>query len=204
MTVRVVVPFDAVAPKSRLGDVLDPGEREAFAEAMLRDVIEAVDAAGATPEVLATAPVDVPVSVTVDERPLTPAVNARLAAGDLPVAVVMADLALATPAALTRLFEADGDVVIVPGLGGGTNAVRTNTPDFRVDYHGGSVRDHRRIAEDIGAPLTEVDSMRLATDIDEPVDLPEVLLHAGGRAHRWLADRFRLEPTDGRVGVTRR
>lgn len=204
MTVRVVVPYDAAAPKTRLADVFSASERRTFAEAMLRDVLATVRAADASPEVLATADIDVAAPVTVDERPLTPALNDVLAGADPPIAIVMADLALATPNALARLFDTDDDVVLVPGLGGGTNAVLTRVPDFRLDYHGASIQDHRAIAHDIGATIRELDSFRLATDIDEPVDLPEVLLHADGHAADWLADRFRIDAADGRVTVTRR
>ncbi len=94
---RVVVPYAATEPKTRLADVLSPDERAAFAEAMLADVLAAVRATGRDPEVLATAPVETDAPVTVDDRPLTEAVNAVLAGTDGPVAVVMADLALATP-----------------------------------------------------------------------------------------------------------
>lgn len=204
MTVRVVVPYDAATPKTRLADVLTPTERAAFAEAMLGDVIESVRDAGGTPQILATAPVDTPAPVTVDERPLTPAVNDVLADATEPIAIVMADLALATPDSLRHLFDATADIVLAPGLGGGTNAVLVREPEFRVDYHDASIRDHRAIARDIGATIQELDSFRLATDIDDPVDLPEVLLHADGRATDWLAERFRIDASDGRVTVTRR
>lgn len=226
---EVLVPFSTDRPKSRLSAVLDPDERAAFARAMLRDVLDAVRAAGGEPRVLATGPVDAGLAcpVDVDERPLTEAVNAALDArfggdgdeGDAddpnPVAVVMADLALATPAALRELFAAgrEADVAIAPGRGGGTNAFVAGHPAFRVDYHGASYLDHRRIAAEIGASVAVVDSHRLATDVDEPADLAEVLIHAeaddgddadGGRAARWLRDAgFALDATDGRVGVER-
>ena len=209
---RVVVPFAADTPKTRLGDVLTAAERTAFARAMLRDVLAAVREAGHQPEVLATAPIDVDAPVTVDEHPLTAAVNGVLAAWATeggsepaqPLAVVMADLALATPAALTRLFETEGDVVLVPGRGGGTNAFVTRHPEFRVDYHDASIRDHRRAASEAGAGLAEVDSFRLATDVDEPADLVEVLLHGDGAARDWLVDAgFEIVADEGRVDVTR-
>ncbi|MFB6192303.1 MAG: 2-phospho-L-lactate guanylyltransferase [Haloarculaceae archaeon] len=205
---RVVVPFDARDPKTRLGPVLDPAERREFALAMCRDVLEALRAAGTEPEVLANAPVDVDAPVTVDERDLTAAVNGVLAetdAGD-GVAVVMADLALATPATVERLLAPRGeaDVTIAPGRGGGTNALVVGHPAFRVDYHGASVRDHRRAAADLDAVVREVDSFRLATDVDEPSDLAEVLLHGDGRSRDWLSRAgFELAVDDGRVGVTR-
>ena len=217
---RVVVPFGAERPKTRLSSVLDADERRAFARAMLRDVLDALASTGHDPTVVATAPVDCDASVEVDDRPLTEAVNGRLpgGAGDAaadadaaaeddrpdPVAVVMADLALATPAALERLFAPDADVVLAPGRGGGTNALVVRHPGFRVDYHGASIRDHRAIARDVGASTATVDSFRLATDVDEPGDLVEVLLHADGRAAAWLREAgFAVTATDGRVEATR-
>ncbi|MFC6736923.1 2-phospho-L-lactate guanylyltransferase, partial [Halolamina salina] len=102
---HVVVPFAADRPKTRLADTLDTDERREFADAMLRDVLAALDAVPRSLEVtvLSTGPVDgVDAAIEIDERPLTPAVNDRL--GTAPTAVVMADLALATLDAVTELF----------------------------------------------------------------------------------------------------
>jgi 2-phospho-L-lactate guanylyltransferase len=231
LLVRVVVPYAVDQPKTRLSGVLSPAERVEFSQAMCRDVLDAIRQAGETPELLATAPVEFAgddasgsfheTAVTVDDRPLTSVVNgvfvetlgesetARESAterseGADAVAVVMADLALATPESLRRLFRAEGEVIAVPGRGGGTNALVVRHSDFRVDYHGASIRDHRRIAREAGADYREVDSMRLATDVDEPEDLAELLLHGEGRATDWLRDAgFEVDVTDGRVGVTR-
>ncbi len=218
---RVVVPFGARDPATRLAPVLSERERHAFAERMLIDVLEAIRAAGGEPELLTDAPLadsdaapgdstDVDAPVTVDDRALTTAVNEVLATASEPIAVVMADLALATPRALDRLWGTGsgssiaGDVVIAPGRGGGTNALVVDHPAFRVDYHGASYLDHLRAARDLGATVREVDSMRLATDIDEPGDLPELLLHGDGVAADWLREAgFELDVHDGRVGVTR-
>lgn len=194
---RVLVPFDANDPKRRLGSVFDDDERHEFADAMLADVLDALDTHD--PVVVSNAPVDVEPPVTVDERPLTEAVNAELAA-ETPTAVVMADLPLVTADAVARLFEPDADVVVAPGLGGGTNALVVRDPSFRTDYHGASVRDHRRAARELGASLATVDSFRLAVDADEPSDLVEVLLHGSGKTAAWLRARGgRLETTDGRA-----
>jgi 2-phospho-L-lactate guanylyltransferase len=225
---RVVVPFAAERPKTRLDGVLSAAERVAFARAVLADVLATIRETDHEPEVLATAPLDTTsldggatetdslastdglpplssTSVTVDDRALTPAINAVLEAAEEPIAVVMADLALATPAALDRLFAAEEEIVLAPGRGGGTNALLARRPDFRVDYHGASFLDHRDRAREIGASVGTVDSFRLATDVDEPTDLPEVLLHGEGRATRWLrAAGFRLAVTEGRVGLERR
>ena len=203
---HVVVPFGAVEPKTRLAPVLTGDERREFARVMLDDVLDALEATGVAPELLSTGPVDLDreVSITVDDRPLDPAIDELLATTDDTVAVVMSDLALATPGALDRLFDTSGDVVLAPGRGGGTNAFVARHPEFRVDYHGASIRDHRGIAAGIGAEVTEIDSYRLGTDVDAPVDLPEVLLHGEGRSAEWLADAgFELSVEDGRVTVAR-
>jgi 2-phospho-L-lactate guanylyltransferase len=203
---RVVVPYAGSEPKTRLADALDPDERAVFARAMADDVLATVRATGHEPEVLSTRPIDLDASILVDERPLTPAVNAVLAGSDEGVAVVMADLPLARPADLERLFAAAGDVVLVPGRGGGTNALVARHPDFRVDYHGVSFHDHLDRAKAVGAEVRVVDSHRLSTDVDERVDLVEVLLHGRGRAREWLQEagfELVMDEDAGRVGVER-
>ncbi|WP_227133422.1 2-phospho-L-lactate guanylyltransferase [Halorubellus salinus] len=208
---EVVVPFSPTNPKTRLADVLTTAERREFAGVMLEDVLDALSRTRGvpTPSVLSTASladdVDVDVDVTVDERALTSAVNDVLASRTEPVAVVMADLALATPTALRGLFASDADVVLAPGRRVGTNALVARHPAFRVDYHGASFVDHREAAAQVGATLSVVDSHRLATDVDEPGDLAEVLAHGAGASADWLRDHgFALaERADGSVHAVR-
>jgi 2-phospho-L-lactate guanylyltransferase len=205
---HVVVPLSVSGPKSRLDGVFSPAERRAFALVMCRDVLAAARGAGLEPELLATDPVDLDAPTTVDDRPLSEAVNAVLADAEPdprdPVCVLMADLALATPEAVSRLVDAPGEVVVAPGRGGGTNALVVRHPEFRVDYHGVSYRDHRAAAAALDASVAAVDSMRLATDVDEPADLVEVLLHGPGDAPDWLREHgVSLSVGDGRVSVTR-
>ena len=225
---RVLVPFANDEPKSRLAPVLSAAERREFSVAMLCDVVDAIERVGHDPELLVPEPIDFraegadsasaaddvgerlgSLPATVDDRPLSAAVNAALderTGGRVEQAVVMADLALATPTALRRLFAAGGDVAVAPGRGGGTNALVVRDSDFSVDYHGASYRDHRRIAAEAGLSVAVVDSMRLATDVDEPSDLLEVLLHGDGRARQWLSDAgFAVDDgDDGRNAVRRR
>ncbi len=197
---RVVVPFATNEPKTRLSELLSPTERVAFSRAMLADVLVAVRGAGGDPEVLATAPLDIDVSSTIDDRPLTAAVNGAL---DSETAVVMADLPLVAPETLRELFETPGDVVLAPGRGGGTNALLSRHPEFRVDYHEGSFLKHRAAATEIGS-VGLVDSHRLATDIDEPADLVELLIHGDGAAAEWLREAgFELVRRESRLGVER-
>ncbi|MCU4924542.1 2-phospho-L-lactate guanylyltransferase [Halobacteria archaeon AArc-dxtr1] len=205
---HVVVPYAADTPKTRLEPALDAGERRRLARTMLEDVIRAIRATDREPTVLATGAIQSPLgaSVTVDDRPLTEAVNAvlgdRLPEG--PVAIVMADLALATPDALGRLFDASGDVVVAPGRGVGTNAIVVRHPSFRVDYHGGSFVDHEAAARECGAAFNTVDSRRLGTDIDEPADLVEAFVHGPGRTPDLLRTfGFELDREKGRVSIRR-
>lgn len=233
---RVVVPFDATNPKTRLAPVLDAAERDELARRMFRDVLDAVGDLPRTDavddvavEVVSTAPLDLatdrdgdsggsdrpgpddpPVTVRVDDRSLDAAVDDAVAetvgAGDgESLAVVMADLALATPAALCRLVRTDGDVVLVPGRGVGTNALVVRTPAFRADFHGTSYLDHRRAAAAVGS-VRSVDSFRLSTDVDEPADLVEAFVHGGERTREWLTARFELavDEDEGRVSLARR
>lgn len=203
---KVVVPYAAHEPKTRLAGTLSEAERAAFAEAMLADVLDAIRVSGHEPEILSTASLDsdFDAEVHVDDRPLSPAINAILADADEPVAIVMADLALATPEVLSRLFGADGEVAVAPGRGGGTNALVVRHEEFRVDYHGASYLDHREVAREVGVTVEIVDSHRLATDVDERADLAEVLLHGEGRAVEWLRGAgFSLLVDDGRVEVAR-
>jgi 2-phospho-L-lactate guanylyltransferase len=201
---RVFVPFDARDPKTRLAPVLDEAERESLAWAMLRDVLDTLAATAHDPVVLATEDIEVDVPVSVDDRPLTPAVNDALTGVDGPAAVVMADLALVTTDALATLVAPDADVVLAPGLGGGTNALVARHPDFRVDYHGVSYRDHREAADAVGATLETVDSFRLAVDVDDPTDLAEVLIHTDGNTADCLREAgVELAVDGGRVAVSR-
>ena len=201
---RVLVPFDAREPNTRLAPLFEPEQRRELAAALLADVLAAVRGAGHEPTVLSTAPLDCDCPVLVDDSPLTEAVNARLVDADLPLAVVMADLGLATPRSIRRLLDPDADVVLAPGLGGGTNAIRVDHPSFRVDYHGGSYRKHRRAARECGATTHTVDSFRLAVDVDEPADLAEVLLHGEGASADWIRDAgVELVTADGRCTVER-
>lgn len=202
---RVVVPFAAEQPKTRLDGFFTPDERRSFARAMLEDVLTALREAGYKPEVLSTAPIDGETPTTLDNRSLDTAVNAILDASS-PVAVVMADLPLATPEAISRLFSPTAAVVLAPGRGGGTNAFLTRHSGFRVDYHGTSYLDHTERARAIGASVETVDSFRLATDIDERADLVEVLSHGTGAARDWLCEagvELTGDDEDGRVTVMR-
>jgi 2-phospho-L-lactate guanylyltransferase len=151
---------------------------------MLRDVIAVLRRSGHDPEVVATEPVAVDVPITIDTRALVSAVNDSIR--DPPIAVMMADLPLITTDVVDRLLATSGDVVLAPGRGGGTNAAVVRDAAFDLTYHDISFPANCGRANELDLSLGTVDSYRLATDIDEPEDLLEVLLHADGRAATWL------------------
>jgi 2-phospho-L-lactate guanylyltransferase len=201
---RFIIPFEGREPKTRLGDTLSLTERQAFARAMLRDVLIAVRDAGHDPVIVSPSPLDIETPTIVDDSPLSEAINSTLSTAVLPVAVVMADLPLVTPSTLGQFLETPGDVVLAPGIGGGTNALVVRDSAFSVDYHGTSYLDHLDIAQEAGLTVSEAGPWRLAVDVDEPSDLTEILLHSDGHAHEWLVEHgFSLETTSGRTNTTR-
>lgn len=202
---KLLIPFDGRNPKTRLSKTLTPEERQEFSTAMLGDVLNAIPSRSLDVEVVTTEPLDgeLPVETTTSTEPLTSVVNEYIDS-TVPIAVVMADLPLLQPEQIDRLLETPGDVVLAPGLGGGTNALVVRDGSFSVDYHGVSVRDHQRIARSRGLSTAKVDSFRLALDVDEPSDLVEVLLHSSGRAADWLeSNGFVIAKPGGRPTVAR-
>ena len=202
---RVLIPFAPRDPKTRLSEILNVEERHLFAEVMLEDVAVAVEMAGGIPEILSTDMIESQWKVIVDDRPLSVAVNGVLEKSKMPIAIVMSDLAIATADSIRKLIESEGEISIAPGNLGGTNSFVTWREDFRVDYHGTSYLDHVKIAEELGANVTEVDSFRLATDIDVKEDLIEILIHGEGKSRDWLIEKgFHLEVKgQNRVGIHR-
>jgi len=184
----IIIPFASRDPKTRLSGRLSLSERREFARTMLDDVLAAVSTTDHDPLVLAKAPLDIDIPISVDSRPLSDAVNDIFGQQSLPFTILMADLPLIRPTEIRVLVEQKGDIVVAPGLGGGTNALVVRHPEFRVNYHDVSYRKHVRYARNIGARVDEVDSFRLALDVDKPCDLIEVLLHSNGHAHDWLVN----------------
>ncbi len=201
-----VIPFRPVHPKRRLSGVLDPVEREEFARAMLADVADATAGAGCHPVVLSTRAFPFAAApVEVMDAGLNEALTAWCASREGPVLVIMADLPLATPETVRRLLSSGADVTLVPGRGGGTNAILLrDCRRFRFDYYEASFLKHQAIAADLGLSCAVFDSFRLYTDVDERDDLVEVLLHGTGRARVLLVEKgFSLSQATGRVTVVR-
>jgi 2-phospho-L-lactate guanylyltransferase len=194
--IKVVIPFKLDCAKSRLSPVLSSEEREELALAMLEDVINAVSGLGCISILLKDPlpggdPFDrlrswPGVDILECPQELDPALNSMIEAEvekgwPSDVLIAMADLPLMRPSDLEDLVRTPGDVVIVPGRGGGTNLILIRDPKFRVSYYGLSFLKHLHAAQDFGLSAGVFESFRCSSDIDEPSDLVEVLIHGRGR-----------------------
>lgn len=206
MSLPALIPFKPRNPKSRLSCVLDLQEREKFAHMMLCDVLAAVSDAGCEPIILGTEPFSFDgIRVLHDPRGLNESINAILASMPGPLLILMADLPLASPGAIQRMTSTTSDLSIVPGRGGGTNAIFLSSAErFEVSYYGMSFEKHLRIAQERGLSCEIIDSFLLHTDVDEREDLVELLIHGKGVSRTYLEELgFALCSDKGRVGVAR-
>lgn len=206
MSVRAIIPFKPKNPKTRLSGVMSLAEREALAEAMLSDVMDAVVNGGCTPVLLSTAPYTLTgVETIVHPGGLNEALNELLPKAEGPTLIIMADLPLATESNIIELISTTARMAMVPGRGGGTNAIFLKDPArFHTDFYGASFLKHLEIAAEANLPCEIIDSFRLHDDVDEVWDLVEVLTLGSGSTKRYLERLgFVLSTEGGRVGVKR-
>lgn len=206
MYFHALIPFKPKNPKTRLSSVLSQDEREEFARVMLCDVINAVNRTGCTATLLTTSKYDCHEAlVAVRKEGLNEAINWALPQFHCPAMIIMSDLPLVTAGALQKVLSTQKDMAIVPGIGGGTNVIFVKKPEkFHAEYYGFSFRRHLEIAKEAGLSVEIVDSMRLSTDVDEPSDLVELMIHGRGLAREWLYGHgFELNVENGRLKVMR-
>ena len=208
MYFHALIPFKPVNPKTRLSCILNQEEREAFARAMLEDVIAAVQKSGCSATLLCTHSFKHENAlVAVRTEPLNDAINWALGQFHCPALIIMADLPLVTAGDIQRLIRTEKDMAIVPGRGGGTNVIFLKKPRcFHADFYGASFIDHMAVAEECGFSVEVIDSFRMSTDIDEKEDLVEILIHGKGRKSKEFLENsgFTLAIDEkGRVGVQR-
>jgi len=207
MCPHALIPYKPKNPKTRLSSLLSQEEREAFAFAMLEDVVSAARNAMCTPVIVGTELFDSElVQVTVKDADLNQTLNEILPSVEQNLLILMADLPLSDEASIRRVTSTAKDMAIVPGRGGGTNVIFMKDPKkFHVDYYGTSFLKHMKIAQDAGLSVEVVDSFRLHTDIDEEDDLVELLIHGAGKSRAYLEELgFCLETETGRVRVARK
>lgn len=199
--------------KSRLATILSPSERATLSLAMFEDVLDAcVAQAGWDVWVVSRAEAALDAAAKKGARAV-PEVGATLlaAVGQVERAVagratalgvVLADLPLATPAAL-RAALARGEstpVAAVPAESdGGTNMLLRTPPSIIPARFGrSSCSRHRLEAYQAGVTLQEIRSPELGFDLDRPADLARLLESEGhGRARSvcldmGVADRLRV------------
>jgi 2-phospho-L-lactate guanylyltransferase len=146
------------------------------------------------------------IQITVSDADLNQTLNSLLPQSAGEILIIMADLPLANADAIRRVIATKNDMAIVPGRGGGTNAIFIKEPlRFHVDYYGMSYLKHVKIAEEAGLSCEVIDSFRLHTDIDEKEDLVELLIHGTGKSRALLEELgFALSVEKGRVSVERK
>ncbi|HQJ62573.1 MAG TPA: 2-phospho-L-lactate guanylyltransferase, partial [Methanothrix soehngenii] len=144
-SIHVIIPFKAREGKSRLSSALKPAERRLFAFAMLRDVLAAVFGQGRTTilsrQEFRAEELGIDVEILQSELELNDALNSLIshqADLDWPadILIVMADLPLLREKEIRGILSCQGDVVLCPGRGGGTNMILIRSPKFRTCYHG--------------------------------------------------------------------
>jgi 2-phospho-L-lactate guanylyltransferase len=148
------------------------------------------------------------VEIQESELDLNDAINALIACEarqgwPLDILIVMADLALLTEKDVVGILNCDGDVVLCPGRGGGTNMILIRSPRFRTCYQGLSFPKHLAVARQTGLKVSVFESFRAGCDIDEPEDLAEVLLHGRGRSKKVLEEMGFSLSENGRAGLCR-
>lgn len=189
------MPFKHNGAKSRLSSVLTPKERRLLAFAMLRDVLDVVTGFHSA-TVLSRPGLDIvevgrDIEIVESDLELNDALNLLIseeASHGWPseILIVMADLALLTGKDVAGILNCEGDVVLCPGRGGGTNMILIRSPNFRTCYQGLSFPKHLAFANELGLNATVFESFRAGCDIDEPEDLAEVLIHGRGESNNAL------------------
>lgn len=204
---KALIPYKRKNAKSRLSPALSLDEREEFVELMLRDVVGCLQKAGVENiDVLTTpdngVPEDLQVNVIPDKHDLNEAINGYLGREKEPVLIIMADIPLVKTENIKELISRPEDVVIVPGKGGGTNILFIKDPsNFHVKYYGSSFLNHCSIARSRNCSFSVYDSFLLSTDIDEPHDLVEIMLHGHGKSKEYVTERFDMETGKARAKI---
>jgi len=180
------------AAKTRLGEAITDAERRTLGEAMLADVLAALERCNRVEhtlvvtgestarEVAAGLGVEVVFDAVDDghSEAATLGVRAALASGRECAALLPGDCPLLNAFELDEALEAvgSGTVGVVPDRHGtGTNALLLAPPDAIVPAFGpGSCERHQALAREAGAEPRVVAIPSLALDLDTPEDLDEL------------------------------
>jgi len=218
--VKTVIPYKPDNPKSRLSAVFTEEERKFFVEMSLENVLSALKDAGIRQvEILCKSLPDpesekrirnmfcdeeAEMTFSTDERDLNTAMNDYLKKADVPVLIVMADLALLTKENITAMIappaaDEEGFVRIAPGKDGGTNMMYIGAPEiFEVNYYGKSCEKHREEARNKNLGCEIYMSFSAAADMDEPEDLKDILIHGKGKMPEFVAAALKRKDAENK------
>ena len=204
-TVKTVIPYKPVNPKSRLSAVFSETDRKKFVELSLENVLRSLkESKMEQVEIISKSPLhpneekriksifdgtDTEISILTDTRDLNAAMNDYLKKSNCPILIVMADLALMTKKDIESMISEpfskngrpEGFVRIAPGKDGGTNMLYIQVPKYyEVNYYGESCKKHKEEAEKRNCACEIYESFSAAADMDEPEDLENILIHGSG------------------------
>lgn len=194
--------------KQRLSPLLSPTERFALAEAMLQDVLAALDVCRQRDHVALVSgdpraqrlaqQYEFGIIHDPDDPGETGAIEmaTRTAVGRGAefVMVLPADIPLITAAEIEQIFAAappEGTVLASSASGRGTNAVLQRPPGlFPLRFGNDSFPPHLAAARAAGKPVEVLKLPGIGVDIDEPADLADLLAAPGEtraqhRLHEW-------------------
>ena len=204
-TVKAVIPYKPVNPKSRLSAIFSEKDRKQFVELSLENVlltlkeskmerIEIISKNALHPNEEKRIKsifdgTETEIIILTDPRDLNTAINDYLKKSDCPILIVMADLALITQTDIESMIseplsengQSEGFIRIAPGKDGGTNMLYIREPKFyEVNYYGESFKKHKEEAKKRNCACEIYESFSAAADMDEPEDLQNILTHGKG------------------------
>jgi 2-phospho-L-lactate guanylyltransferase len=218
---RALVPVKSLtSAKSRLLPELARDQLESLSLAMLRDVVEALQAAPSVGRVAVVTPDRVVAAcadslgaepLLLEDPGLNPSIEAAVQhlspAPAEPLLVMLGDVAGAVPEDIEALFDvlrapvekpragrpSAGLAVLAPSSDGGTSALLRQPHDaIPARFGPASARAHRDAAARAGAVYAEVPVPSLAIDLDHPEDIELFLkTQVGGRHTRALLRHMR-------------
>jgi 2-phospho-L-lactate guanylyltransferase len=212
----ILVPVkDLNSAKQRLAEVISREQRRELAEAMLRDVLQALAAVPGSPAVAVVTRDPEAKHVVrqfgfavIEDATNIGETEAIAAASDVAVErgaqwtlVIPGDAPLVTSEEVGRVLQAappQGTVLAAAADGEGTNAIlRRPATLFPLRFGNHSFRPHLRAAQATGKPVVVLDLPGLALDIDRPADLLALAEAPGDTAAQQLVRSWglRTRPT---------
>jgi 2-phospho-L-lactate guanylyltransferase len=180
--------------KGRLSSILSPAERGALSLVMFEDVLHCCLSQGGW-ETWVISPDEAVLEIAVRAgaspiaekgtslRDAVRQVESELRGSSGELAVVLADLPLITPGAVSAALARRASVVAAPASSdGGTNLLlRRPPPVIPARFGRSSFAKHRWAARRARVPFEEIRLPELAFDLDRPEDLGRVLAEGGHR-----------------------